>query len=426
MRVLVISRNAWDNTNSIGNTLSNFFCDLEKVEFANIYFRPSSPANQVCMRYYRITEGDILKHWFSRKKIGKSFQGDFSHNDLQDPKPSNSKKVKSTIRFIQKHDLKIAYKISDSLWNSKKWINDNLDSFITSFAPDVVFSFVKAAPQYYLTIRYLREKYNIPLFTWIADDEYTGYMKAGSDENIGRLRYILDESSVVCGCSQKICDYYHSVFGCSATPLYKGCDFSEFESRTFEYPINIVYAGNLLYGRLDVIRSVSSCLEKFDNGKNAVIFDIYSNTALSESDRNYFDDLKCTRYLGKQSYNVIADRLGRAHVVLHVESFEESQIIKTKYSFSTKIIDCLQSGSVLLAVGPAELASIEYVKHIPGAYVIEDQNNIYDMICGILNDFASFDERSKQINGFARMYHDTSANTDKILHLLEQSVRREA
>ena len=73
MRVLVISRNAWDDTNSIGNTLSNFFGSLESVEFANIYFRSSNPNNAVCKRYYRATEKDILKNWFLPNKIGRTF-----------------------------------------------------------------------------------------------------------------------------------------------------------------------------------------------------------------------------------------------------------------------------------------------------------------------------------------------------------------
>ena len=47
MKVLVISRNAWDDANSIGNTLSNLFAGIDDIEIANIYFRASKPNNNI-------------------------------------------------------------------------------------------------------------------------------------------------------------------------------------------------------------------------------------------------------------------------------------------------------------------------------------------------------------------------------------------
>ena len=426
MRILIISRNAWDDTNSIGNTLSNFFGNLKDVELANIYFRPSSPCNTACKLYFRVTEMDILKHWLFPGNIGKSFRQEFKDVSCSEKTVSDHKKEKSIISFIHKNDFKLAYKISDWLWNSERWMNENLDSFITSFNPDVVFSFVKAAPQYFLTIWYLREKFQIPLFTWIADDEYTGYLQEGSSECIQRLRYIIGQSSVVCGCSKQICDYYNAVFGCEATPMYKGCTFSDVKEKSATLPVQFIYAGNLLYGRLDVIRSVAESIEKIDGGRNRIIFEIYSNTALSEDERGYFDSLKCTSYLGKRSYESIKKRMESADIVLHAESFEKEQIIKTKYSFSTKLIDCMQSGSVMLAIGPGELASIDYVKHIPGAYVIDDYNCIHNGIAGIMLDRDTFYDRARMIRLFAERYHNSATNGRAILELLDNIVRREA
>ena len=71
MKILVITRNAWDDTNAIGNTVSNFFEHFDNCEFANIYFRASSPNNKICKRYYRTTEFEVLRNWFSPEKNGK-------------------------------------------------------------------------------------------------------------------------------------------------------------------------------------------------------------------------------------------------------------------------------------------------------------------------------------------------------------------
>lgn len=414
MRVLVISRNAWDDTNSIGNTLSNFFGGLESVEFANIYFRSSKPNNSICKRYYHATEKDILKHWFSPDKIGKAFVWDEKNG--ADVAERAEAKEKSLIRLIQKHNLKSMYRLSDFLWNSKKWINGNLDAFVSAFAPDVVFSFVKSSPQYFLTVQYLKEKFGIPLFTWIADDEYTGLYKNRQNKKIECLRYILKESAAVRGCSEEICDYYHSVFGCRAVPLYKGCDLSASLKDKIDSPLKIVYAGNLQYGRMEIICKIAEILEHYED----ISFDIYSNTQLSEDEQNRFRSKKHTAYLGKRDYSVIKERLAEADVVLHAESFDPEQILKTKYSFSTKIIDCLQSGSVLLAVGPGGISSIEYVKKIPGACVVENLERLEESVADFLADAESFRERALKIRDFARLHHDVENNSKETLEILKK------
>ena len=415
MRVLVISRNAWDDTNSIGNTLSNFFSGVDDVEFANIYFRSSYPNNDVCQLYYRITEKDILKNWFSPRKLGKKFVWNRQCDKAGINKTAQNEKA--LIRLIQKHNLKSVYQFSEFLWYSKKWLNGNLEEFVESFSPDVVVSFVKSSPQYFLTIQYLREKFHIPLFSWIADDEYTNLLRERRFKKIECLKYILKESAVVCGCSEEICDYYNSVFDCHAVPLYKGCDLSMSLKGRVNSPVKIVYAGNLQYGRMEIICKISEILEECQD----VSFDIYSNTLLSEDEQHYFQSKRQTRYLGKQEYRIIKDRLAEADVVLHAESFEPDQILKTKYSFSTKIIDCLQSGSVLLAIGPSELASITYVKKIPGACVIENIDDLDRELSDFFADSASFAVRSKKIRSFACLYHDAKSNSKQMMEILKKA-----
>lgn len=419
MKVLVISRNAWDDSNSIGNTLSNFFKGLENVEFANIYFRSSYPDNDICKLYYHVTEGEILRKWFSPQRLGRKFV--WNGMEKAADQYVKAKNEKSLIRFIQKHNFKAAYKLSDYLWYRKKWLNDNFNEFIKSFSPDVIVTFAKSAPQYYLAIRYLREEFQIPLFSWIADDEYTGLLKEKAIKKIENLKYILRESVVVCGCSEQICDYYNSIFKCNATPLYKGCDLSMPVKESIHTPIKIVYAGNLLYGRMEIIKLIVDLLEKYDGGEKKVSFDIYSNTLLSSEEQKYFEEKKVSRYLGKKDYEIIVECLGAADIVLHVESFKPEQILKTKYSFSTKIIDCLQSGSILLAVGPGEVSSIEYVKKIPGACVIDDLNALDVQLSTFLDDTESFTKRAEQIRMFAQMYHDIKENTKKLNVILRNA-----
>ena len=419
MKILIITRNAWDDTNAIGNTLSTFFGSMEEVEFANIYFRSSRPNNKLCKNYYQTSETEVLKKWFSPQKIGRRF---VLAADKEIQTASAGKKEKTLIRFIQKYGVKPAYKISDRLWYSKKWINDNFKNFIESFSPDMVFSFVKSAPQYYLTIQYLRENYNIPLLSWIADDEYTGLLQNNSQKEIQNLKYILNESAVVKGCSEEICEYYNSIFDCNATPFYKGCDLSTPVKDTVGAPIEMVYAGNLLYGRLDIIGKIADAIE----GKN-VSFKIYSNTALLSTEiQEYFGQKQCTKYMGKKEYEVIKQQLSCADIVVHVESFEDSQILKTRYSFSTKIIDYLQSGSVVLAIGPKEISSIKYIEKIPGTYVIDNLDHLQTDFDHLLSEASDFCHRAKKTREFAQQYHDGTVISKQLTETINRIVKEEA
>ena len=64
MKILVFSNCEWDNTNSLGNTLSNFFEGeiWKNDDFYNIYMRNSLPNNNVCKNYYRMSLIDMIKY----------------------------------------------------------------------------------------------------------------------------------------------------------------------------------------------------------------------------------------------------------------------------------------------------------------------------------------------------------------------------
>ena len=95
---------------------------------------------------------------------------------------------------------------------------------------------------------------------------------------------------------------------------------------------------------------------------------------------------------------------------LHVESFEKDKIDYVKFSFSTKIIDCLQAGSAILGIGPGNISSIKYLKKITGSDVIEDIENIQDIIEKIITNKNEIINKSKKIREYAIHKHDINKN----------------
>ena len=406
MKILIITRNAWDDTNSIGNTISNFFGGLEGIEFANIYFRSQKPNNPLCKKYFRVTEKDILKNFFNSEKIGKAFEYSANENRAENSISSEKKLISA----IHKYNLNIFYTLSDKLWNSKKWINKKLYDFINDFNPDLIFTFAKSAPQYFLTLEYLHKNFNKKTVLWIADDEFTALKKAKnkkSKRDLQRLEYILSTADKVYGCSNEICTFYNGIFDCNATPHYKSCRFDYPVRKTVNSPLKIVYAGNLLFGRDKTLCEIIEKLKIMNTGENRFFLEIYSGNYVTDELKNRLTVSGVSEFCGKRPYGEIQRIFNNSDMVLLIESFEEEEKAKTRYSFSTKIIDALQSGSSILAVGPDDISSIRYLNSVSGSIVINGLSDFESKMSYISENPEILIENAEKIREFALTNHKT-------------------
>ena len=71
-----------------------------------------------------------------------------------------------------------------------------------------------------------------------------------------------------------------------------------------------------------------------------------------------FEHTKLFPYVPQEEQAV---NLKRADILLHVESFENTDIEYMKYSFSTKLVEYFAVGRAVIGLGSKELASIEYI-----------------------------------------------------------------
>lgn len=124
MNILVFTRSAWDDTNSIGNTMSNLFNGYNKKKIANIYLRSASPQNEVCDKYFSISDFDVIKGIVNRKhKAGRYYD----YNKAEKP-GSIDNKEESTYKYFRNKKSLLAYEIQEFVWGLGSWKNSNLDS----------------------------------------------------------------------------------------------------------------------------------------------------------------------------------------------------------------------------------------------------------------------------------------------------------
>lgn len=85
-----------------------------------------------------------------------------------------------------------------------------------------------------------------------------------------------------------------------------------------------------------------------------------------------------------------------------------------KYSFSTKIIDCLQSGSATIAIGPSNISSIKYMNKVPGVIVINKLEDLEREIFKAISQKNNIINSSKKIREYALNNHEINKNQKKI------------
>lgn len=407
MRILVFSQAAWNTTNSFGNTFTNWFDSWKDVHFFHFYARQQKPDTNIVEMYYNVSAVEILKKVFTGKQAGRIL----TKTDVEKTAETQTLEQKQIAKFHKKSN-EIVYWAIERVWRSKKWINHTFDEFLEYADPDIIFAY--AANPYILepAIKHIKEKkLAVKVVLWIADDvlaqidQYAWYRRRYLKKGIDYCFNIADK---LYGASVEMCEKYSRIYGKKITPLYKGCTFDKPCKETANSPLRLVYAGNLLYGRIDTLKKTIKALRVINMDGCRAVLEVYSNTPLGEVDKKeWFDDTNAF-YMGVRPYEEIKEILNEADIVLHVESFEREQMEAVKYSFSTKIIDCLQSGSVVVGIGPSSIASIEYLRKVDGALVVDDPSNINGVLSDLIDGKGSLIDRAKNTREYAVENHEIS------------------
>ena len=413
MNVLVIGIGAWIDTSSLGNTFSNFFENWEDVKFYNLYFRGTPPQNSVCDDYFSITDMSILKNFFTPENIGCRVYKSDDNNEQ-----SVASREKKLISYIHKFNLNFMYKFEEFLFGTDKWKNEKLDEFIKEADPDVVFTFAVGNNFTIRTAEYIKEITGAKVVSFIADDVHTQYTEKRNKlgrHMLANLERLFAVSDRIYGISQQMCDKYAELTGKSVQLLRKSCREMMPLKTEYKLPLKIVYAGNLLYGRDRILCNLAKALNDINCDGDKAQLEVYSGNELSPQMKKELEFENTSKFMGECPYSKITEILKNADIVLHVESFDESSIELVRYSFSTKIIDCLQSGNVVMAIGPDTVASISYLKEIDGTVVIDDENKIFEIVSSLVNESAeSLKLRAQRLREFALKNHNSDSNRKKL------------
>ena len=375
MKILLITDEVWNDEIHGNNVLSNWFNGFD-AEFANVYCSPGKPRHIVCKKYFQITDSMMLKSLISKQKAGISFysdiKGDFSANI-----ENVNTKLYNFLKSISTESIRLLREI---LWSVGKYNIELLEQFINDFKPDIIFSPRFASIKILRLEKIIHKISNVPIIAFTGDNEYS--LKAFSLSPFFWIRKFLTRSVInkwmyiyarYYTLSEEQLEEYTRKFGAKFAILRKGGDFSrELIEKKINNPIRIIYAGKLYSNRWKTLSKLVKTIKCVNAHKQKYILEIYTKDTISRRQNKLLNDKKNSYIKGVVSPENLKRIYEESDIALHVESFDLTNKLKTRLSFSTKIIDCLASGCAVMVISWEKHSGFTYLKKEDAAFSLNN------------------------------------------------------
>lgn len=421
MKVLIVSHNPITTYNNMGKTFMALFSAFSPDELCQLYLYPSVPDSDICRDYYRFTDMDALRSVLDRGRVGETVTADLEQHSLY------TSDKEEQVYSAPRNKTDIMRLGRDVIWKLSNWNNPSLNEWIDRQTPDIVFAAVGMQEMLYDMAMSIARQRGLPLISYICDDYY---FSAPSDGIIPKIRVkhlrrkieeMMKASSMVVTISQELTDSYSETFSVRAETVMT-CPL--FQVRSYLGGVggmvkkSLVYMGNIESGREQSLLELGEALHEVNNfSATGYSLDIYTGEKRPEvlSKLSACPSISLHGFVTGDEYKKVFDS---ADVFIHVESFEAENRERVRYSVSTKIIECLASGRPLLAYGPADVASIAYLRRNDCAALAQSHEELFT----IINDVLSDEQRLRElVDNAEKTAKRESANSSR-LHALFDSV----
>lgn len=383
MKVLIISAEVWQDKTNGGNVLTNMFGNKD-WEFAQIYCSPGMPENEICNKYYQMTDRMVMRNTILHKPIGKEFE----FEPQKENKKSESAKIElpnqKFYAFFHRHRLQIFYFAKHFLWNISNWQNENLRKFIDDFSADIIFAPCYGDKFLLRLTRFAAEYTGKKVVSYISDDHYT--LKQFSLSPIFWIERFILRSEL-----RKTFPYYSLVYTMTEIQkeqcekdlhgnmkiLRKAAPYKYIEKKEIvNTPIRIVYAGGIYLNRWKTLKKLADVLREINADGVKVVLDIYTANEITKRINSVLNDGINSHIHDPVSQEELEMIYKNSDIALHVESFDLKNRLLVRMSFSTKIVDCLSSGCAVMAICDTKQGGLEYLSSENAAICVSNKDEI--------------------------------------------------
>ena len=382
-RLLIISFNSLKSSNANGRTIINLVGNNDLFELAQLYFSPDVPDYRDC-KYFRITDDDILKSLLLRKP-GRIVKCRASEKDETS---GTYKKIKSRrnnqfLRFIRQ-----------KLWGLGTWKTKELFDWINAFSPDCLLLFSGNNAFIDKIAWFISKKTNAPIILYNCEDYYLKGPKnktlfAKINKRFCDKTFVKTMSKIkgVIYLTEYLKEAYDKEFPNSKSVVIRNTYSPYFDTHSVTVKNDsIVYIGNISVGREYPLCEIANCLSEY--GKKLEVYGNFQSENAAEMILNNTNIL----YHQTVSYEECCRIMQESEIVVICECFEEKYRREIKYAFSTKIPDCLASGTAMFVYAPDNISTSKYIAANKCGYFCSDQSKLKSAIKYML-----FDEEKEAI-----------------------------
>ena len=422
-RILVVTVAAWCQRSGT-NTFSSLFELIrdKDIEVANIYTRADIPDSPMGDKYFQVSENKVLKSILTpRIKTGKIVNRK-NDNDL-----CNKELIVELQRYSKysKRRNPLLLVGREMLWKIGKWRSKELDDFLDEFAPDIIFIPIQG----YIFINRLSayvinrcQTKKVIGFLW--DDNFTYKQEKSVSYYIGRyfvrksvkkLVNICDMMLAICPKMKEECDRY---FGTNSVILTKPMRLGRKSEYNFisNKVIRMIYTGGLGYGRVQTLTNVVQALKKINASEIHIFLDIYTTSSLNDKYLRLFNDPTCCSLKGGIPQSQVFKEQEKSDMLLLIESFTNKI---ARLSLSTKLTDYFSSNRCIFAIGPSDIASMEYLRQEDAALICNSSDEIFKTLKRVIESPHILSEYAKKGYDCGLKNHSASIIREKLCSILD-------
>ncbi len=420
IRILVLTYDAWVSSNVTGSTMDSIFKGIDNIEIANIFLRSGNPDTNLASKFYGINERQIINKILHKSNAGNEVS---LLNNKQVP-ITNGCETSKLKKFIYSHKLIIFYWAQELIWKSGLWKEAQLDHFIKEFNPDILW-----VPIFYNQFcndiaLYINQKFNVPMLSFISDDNYTlkqfnlsPFYWLNRFMIRPKIKKVIKRSKqlyVITDIEKQDMDM---IFNIDSKILTKGDNFDDLPvfKETFNYPLNLTFLGGLGNGRINSLIDIAKTIEKINSNYESprLTLNVYSNAIISDKSKEQLNIKGSSIFHGAASSLQIKSIFESADALIHVEPTDLKNRLKYRHSFSTKLVDCMKACRCIIAYG-GMTGSIDYINRYNCGIVATNSDELVTSLKKIAGKPSILNEYAMKAYEIGRLNH----SKDKINQML--------
>ncbi len=426
---LIIQNNPFSYKTGNGKTLAAMFAQWNCENLAQIFTSNLQPDFSICKRYFKISDSAALKSFISHRVCGTEITAE-SCRDGNSKDKKKDKNFKTKIQGWLSESPFISV-IRNVVWQKSKWNNEILNKWLDDIQPQFVFLSAGNISVFYDMALFICNKFQIPLFLHIGDDYFiyrTGWnpwINLHRRTMSKKLEKTIKQSFGIVA----ICDKMARVFGEKYGGKYSVCmnsvevqELEETGARQEGKDIELVYAGNLGINRWKVLKLIGQALAELAQEGISARLSVYSSFTPGKHILKKLTIPASLQFCGSL-YGEALDRAKKdADILVHVEAFDKRYRQLTYTAMSTKVPEYMGSGRLILAVGPAEAASIEFLDQNNVALLVTERSKeaVKEQIRRFVAGGEELDEMRERAVRIARERFSREKSAEQIYNLISE------